>query len=331
MFRDCFFRHLFLLFPILTLLGIVAPAAPPKDEGPNAEARLTLKVRYLLEKQDFTALEGLAQRFRRGDLFIDGSWKLPVFYNAFDPSGISLDETIWLKQRQGIESWIRHLPQSSTPRIALANWWIAYAAKARGNGWADAVSPKEWKAMKERLAIAENLLQQSENLKPVCPGRFQMMQRVARGMGWDTPKYEALFTKALEKHPTYTPFYLEGAIRLLPRWDGKSGDWERFSIRGNSAALFARIVWMLSPYYRNIFSETEARWEPMKEGFENLCAEYPDSDWILNAYARFACIAGDRKTAKALFLKLSGRYVQTAWPSITTFNELETWANEKKP
>jgi hypothetical protein len=52
----------------------------------------------------------------------------------------------------------------------------------------------------------------------------------------------------------------------------------------------------------------------MKAGFKEIEQNYPNSPWILNSYARFACRAGDLETMTALFKQIGqSRYYPEAW------------------
>lgn len=320
-------RGLFLLLTCVLTSGI-ALAATVRDEGPDAEARLTRQVRLLLEARDFDGLERMAASFRdETNRFADGNWKLPIFYDAFNPEGMANPDSAWTVTRQRIDEWAKAIPQSVTAQIALANWWIAHAWQIRGKGWSDSVPDEIWKIMKERLVIAEELLNAAGELPVKCPARYQMLQRVALGAGWDTDRYVALVDQAVAANPKYLPYYLEAARHMLPKWYGQVGEWERFAVKTGSAALFARIAWANAPFYSKMFEESDARWEPMREGFDELRREYPASDWILNNYARFACVAGDRDTARRLFAEITPeKWMAPAWESKAAFEQLKTWS-----
>lgn len=321
------FRVIALFLSCLVLTAGVLPAQV-RDEGPEAEARLTRKVRLLLETRNFEALEKLAGTLReKQERFADGNWKLPIFYEAFNPESGASDETGWSRMHDALDAWNAEKPESITARIALSNWWVAYAWRIRGKGWSENVSDEIWKLMKQRLLIAEELLNSAAELPAKCPGRLHILLKVALGEGWEQARYMALADEAIRETPDYYPYYFEVARRLLPRWYGQPGEWERFAVKYGSAPLFTRIVQVNAPYYSKLFEETEVRWEPVREGFEELRKSYPGSDWILNNYARFACLAGDRATAQALFQGLTEqRYISSAWTNRALFEQWKTWA-----
>jgi len=63
----------------------------------------------------------------------------------------------------------------------------------------------------------------------------------------------------------------------------------------------------------NIFEDTPATWSSMKEGFTLLMRDHPKSDYVVNGFARFACLGGDAQEYKELRPDLRQRYSATAW------------------
>jgi hypothetical protein len=66
--------------------------------------------------------------------------------------------------------------------------------------------------------------------------------------------------------------------------------------RERDFAKYARLYWSYSSLEDdeiNLFGGPLAVWSTMREGFMELQRQYPQSDFILNAYAKFACMADD--------------------------------------
>jgi hypothetical protein len=63
----------------------------------------------------------------------------------------------------------------------------------------------------------------------------------------------------------------------------------------------------------------------MRASFDDIIARYPDA-WNMNNYARFACLAGERKTAKRLFLRLANAPITGAWTPRGLFEHCRSWA-----
>jgi hypothetical protein len=62
-----------------------------------------------------------------------------------------------------------------------------------------------------------------------------------------------------------------------------------------------------------LFNRPLAVWSTMREGFEELQRKYPQSDFILNAYAKFACMADDGASYADVRPKLRDRLSSVAW------------------
>jgi hypothetical protein len=79
---------------------------------------------------------------------------------------------------------------------------------------------------------------------------------------------------------------------------------------------YARLYWTYSSLEEDnvaLFDDSLATWSVMKEGFEELRHDYPHSDVILNAYAKFACMANDGDTYKDARVQLNGHISSAAW------------------
>lgn len=109
----------------------------------------------------------------------------------------------------------------------------------------------------------------------------------------------------------------------MPRWHGSQEDIGRFisevSIRPNGErdfAKYARLYWSYSSLEHDevtLFDGPLAVWSTMREGFEELQQNYPQSDFILNTYAKFACMAADAASYAEVRPKLRGRFSSVAW------------------
>jgi hypothetical protein len=72
-------------------------------------------------------------------------------------------------------------------------------------------------------------------------------------------------------------------------------------------------------------------WPRLRQGFEDIAREYPDSLWNKNAFCFYAYVLNDRVTARRLFAQLKGRYAREIWGSEATFERIESWASSETP
>jgi len=67
----------------------------------------------------------------------------------------------------------------------------------------------------------------------------------------------------------------------------------------------------------NIFTDALARWVPMKRRFRKLVQLHPKSDVVMNAFARFACLAGDGEQYQKLRPQFTSHFPSAAWSEKT--------------
>jgi hypothetical protein len=82
--------------------------------------------------------------------------------------------------------------------------------------------------------------------------------------------------------------------------------------------MYTRIYWDLSNYQNtefDLFRDSRASWPAMKSGFESMVRQYPQSEWNLNAFASFACRAGDGPMYAALRVKMGQKVFGDVWVS----------------
>ncbi|MFA4987246.1 MAG: hypothetical protein WC712_11725, partial [Candidatus Brocadiia bacterium] len=155
------------------------------------------------------------------------------------------------------------------------------------------------------------------------------------GQSWSDADYDRLYNEAVSKEPTYYDYYFMKANRLLPRWHGNPGDWQRFALEAASKSskeegmtLYARIAWGMGgmDYTDNLFTQGGIQWPLMKQGFEDIERNYPNSIWNLNAFCYYACMAKDWDTARKLFGRIGDGFHPWIWKSKVQFDHSKAWA-----
>jgi hypothetical protein len=69
------------------------------------------------------------------------------------------------------------------------------------------------------------------------------------------------------------------------------------------------------PVTFELFRDSQANWPDMKRSFEDLMRAYPHSALIANNFAAAACMADDKKTFRALRLKIGKALTRESWPT----------------
>ena len=123
---------------------------------------------------------------------------------------------------------------------------------------------------------------------------------------------------------------------MQPRWHGSKIALKKFvdnavekSKEKEGLTLYARIYWsQLWALKMNTFASGYAEWPKMRQGFNDIMQDYPNSKWNLNAYAYYACMANDWKTTDRLLAKLE-QPILDIWESLGYFkfcqNNVEHW------
>jgi hypothetical protein len=121
---------------------------------------------------------------------------------------------------------------------------------------------------------------------------------------------------------------------LMPRWGGSVQQVDKFieDVTNRPGApdrdleLYARLYWSYDSLERGdikLFDDSLAVWPLMKEGFAQLVKHYPQSDAILNAYAKFACIGEDRALYRQLRPSIETRRSASIWGHSATIESCD--------
>ena len=208
----------------------------------------------LLSASDYDGLEKVADSYRTSKAaFTDGEWKLSVYYDDLAYYLCERSEEDWVRRLNKLKEWVAAKPESITARVALAECLDGYAFYGRGAAYANEVQEDQWRRFNERLAEAQDVLDQAKDLQQKCPGWWAAYLRLAVGLQWERAQYDDFLASAIAYEPTYNVYYYRAAWYLLPWWFGENGDWEDFaksaadSVGGNDGnILYTRIVWFLA-------------------------------------------------------------------------------------
>jgi len=310
------------------------------SEGDVIAKTLTEKIDKLVSQTNYTELEQLADSLRKSKVqTARGTWHLDAFYRV-----LSLDsemvgcppDDVWKARLSFLKSWTNAMPASITARLALAGCYIEYAWNARGNGTAETVSPANFALFEERLKQASRILQTAKKFEAKCPVWWEMMLRIALGLGWDASSYNKLFDEAVAFEPAYVTYYNHKVLYLLPRWYGQEGDAHKFVVEAadkmggdRGDILYAQIGWGVHErgVYSGFLRDSGFEWPRLKKGFEGIIKEHPDSLTAANELAYLAYQADDQACAKPLFQRLGTKLDSQVWrDDKARFLRARTWA-----
>lgn len=272
----------------------------------------------------FDRLEELSEDYRTSRVRTgSGVPKLTIFYDGFVARAFYDGPTEERFERYVAElaKWRKAFPFSRTASILIARDHTRVAWAIRGSGYVSTVPAGAWKGFYEQMELARKELERSRDFATDDPEWYRVAIGVAREQGWPRDWFDELAEEALERHPGHIAIQNQILFSKLPKW---GGSWAEFddvvdrivarTAKEDGQSAYARSYWGLHDegLGRTLFEKTLAKWPRMKQGFEDVVARYP-TDWNLNIYASYACVANDVPTLQALFKRLDGRMVQKVW------------------
>jgi Domain of unknown function (DUF4034) len=302
-----------------------APGLAGRGDSGTEPADTTVRAarvhwRQLFDSANWAELDAVADQLRsQRSRFRGGAWQLRVFYGAVSPAGPqTATDAAWETQVARLQEWMDAEPASVTPRIALADAYLAYAWKARGNGFANTVTPDGWKLFGERVALAKSTLDQAQKLNNSDPESFRAMQTVALAQGWPREQVDALVDAALSAEPGYFYFARAETNYLLPKWYGKPGEAEAFAARvaDRIGGPEGDATYFLIAAGINCCRKTQApalEWARVRQGYSALQRLYGANNFDRNAMAYLALKAGDTEAAQAAFAQIGDDWDASVW------------------
>ena len=263
--------------------------------------------------------------------FPDGRMMLDTYYDGLVYMYPGTDRKEYTDRLTLIEEWGRKYPNSITQPIALASMYAVFGWAARGNDFADKVTPEGWKYFHERLKKAQQILVTNQARCRVCPRWYSEMMQVALAENEPRADYETFFNEAVTKFPDYIPFYEDKINYLQPKWHGQPGEWQAFALatgQEKGPDYYARLYhYARGDNVNELLKKSPPDWPMLKAGWQKIVADNPRSPWDLNMFAAYAVAAGDRATAKELFAKIGEKEVPYAWEEFDlTFENAKAWA-----
>lgn len=318
---------------IAAMMKLMVPRCPvypgnPND-GPRAIQAYMDEVTYSFWKSDYLLRKDANDWNTPTCVLDDGRPRLAALSAGL--LDVFSDEKDWSKSRARVEDLRKKYPGEPFAALSEVEYWKAYAWNARGGGYASSVSGEGWKLFRERMEKAEKVLLETKSYSSRMPIWYQYMIGVQSALGRPEDERDKVFLEGVKRFPTYYPIYFTMLGYLEPKW---GGTWRtvdnmiKWSVdhtrKKEGDSMYARLYWIESDPQVNLFKDTFASWPKMKQGFEDLMARHPKSKWNLNNFARFACLAGDRRTFLKLRKQIGKNVIDDAWPENTSLDLCET-------
>lgn len=297
-----------------------------RTDGPVALAKIGCETQLAFARADIATLQRNYTRYSAtlGDL-LDGNSSLAGFASGFDEAlgGVPVEEAL-----ATLADWHMAYPDSLAPQLGEAMLYRGVAWKIRGSGLANSVPRDAWPAVEYQLEMEDAALQEISSRRATSPVWYQLSIASFTDRSADRDRQRETFEEGRKLFPAYLPIYASMLRGLQPKWGGSYQAMDSMITKsaGNvpeksGAYLYARLYWAVA-YIEDtdfpLFEKMPADWPAIRKGFEELLAQHPKSTWLVNGFARFACVAGDKDTYTQMRKKMAGRVWPDAWPGDTT-------------
>jgi len=230
-------------------------------------------------------------------------------------------------------------PASTLPLLLKGRVYVDYAWDARGNGFANTVSPEKAKLMEDRLAEAETALLQAWEKRPDDPMVATLMIDVELGQGKGREVMETWYRRAMAADPDNVAACRAKMYYLEPKWYGDAKemlDFGRQLLAGGNWEARLPILLVdahvkLAGYEqdRGAYYRDDAVWRDVQAVYAGYLGKHPDSDFDRSRFAKLACWCGKYDEARKQFNQLGDRVVVAAFTSRAQLTQLKAQAEEK--
>jgi hypothetical protein len=301
------------LSPQLYLYHRISPHSPKTNltqkatktqDNPNAlnpilSERTTYRneIRKLFEKKDFQTLETIVEELRKNHSMLESipQLKIAEFYQALSFHDTPTHQEV-LKTLEILEEWGKTQPKSPTPRIAYSLQLTKLAQSELSNR--RPLPKKKEKEVAEHFRQARTSLLTAKKVAPPDVYWYTVSLALARTQKAPAEIQDQIAQEGSQKYPEAYIIPQARSLGHSEQNQGQNGDWENYATRLSYGSplkneIYTWIVIAQEPNYKNIFTESHAKWEKTKNGFESLFKKYPQYPLLRKYAAHFALLAGD--------------------------------------
>ncbi len=190
------------------------------------------------------------------------------------------------------------------PLVCRQEGWfyLEYAWRARGGGFANTVAPEAWKLFNERLRTADKALRRAWRLNPKDAQTPVLMIRVALGLQEARPEMEKWFERAMAVNTNNYDACFQKLWYLDPRWYGSAEDLVAFGKECVASRQWGgRVPLILADAHAAVVNyecQTDAErkaywtrpevWADIQASFARFFALNPNAEGYHQNYALFA-------------------------------------------
>ncbi len=275
-----------------------------------------------LRKEEFDALEKIADRYRAKDDYMTGRSRLGLFYSALGRPNRS-GEPAWNQHLALLDKWQKAKPDSPTALIATARAYHNWAWNARGGGWASEVTEQGAKLLEERNRKAQDLLLQAMKKKASDPAAYDMFIDIALTEGQLEGDVQRVFNEGRKRFPRYYPLYNTMANYLLPKWHGQPGEVESCAaeVRDDLGGELGQEIYMrmAGSIYHDVpggefFQREGFEIDKLMPGIRVALRDFPENTLAFNFACHAACVGKKDDLAAQLLPRLdSATFLHSMW------------------
>lgn len=195
-------------------------------------------------------------------------------------------------------------PKSAYIKLLLLQYRLNRAWDERGFRYAGQPSTNNEIAFRSSLTKIKAILEENRYLRKELPQWYEMMFQVMFHTGAKTSELDKLFAEANKHHNFHLPLFYNRSNYLRPEWGGNWTDLDRF-IKSSSklsngkndlkvyASLYHYVYSMARADEYVFFRDTQANWEKMKRGLQELVEIHSNSKALKSLSTLLACEARD--------------------------------------
>lgn len=307
-----------------------APTAAPENESPT-QPGLQAQIARMFASGEYASIDRIADRARSEKTRLRGGiWSLKHIYNGLSmPPADGYEASI-----ARLKAWIAQNPHSVTAHVALGEVYYRYSWVARGDGYADTITPEARQLFLSRIAEAKAALDEASTLKMNCPEWYSVMLSIARSEGWDNPKTAEIFNKAVAYEPAYFYYYDGYADYLLPMWAGKPGQSAAFAKQSADQIGGQQGDFVYFEIAAHIIGDMDLDpqqldWPRVQRGHQALEQMYGAVNYDRNQFALLAWRFKDAAVARQQFTLIGDKWGRTIWQDGAQFAEAKNWSAQQ--
>ena len=211
-----------------------------------------------------------------------------------------------------LNNWITQNGKNTIALIARGDFYVTYAWKARGGGWAKDVKEEAWKLFRERLAKGRADYMRAVAHDPHNIYVYTGLMRIGLGDGDGERIFSALFQRAMVIAPDSYKMHHLRLQTLMPKW---GGDWEAMFRFARETEKKAPPKTLLPVILALAHQEAAARsdnrmeyysqpdvWKDIERVYQRVISDFPQSGYWKTVLGWIASRAGKAELAREYWL-----------------------------